>query len=172
MTISRPQVDLNIEKLIVPAAGGGVPIATGQFNDRWAALLVCRARHYLRFRRFQKTLTGALPALLELIDFMVVLLMPKRGLWRTRKKLIENSTFATACLNRRFGRWILVSPSRFLRLRRQARTSKPSAFGVRPDGMLMPVGISNCTAARHDLGKSSDGMTFNIEIVRPIRGTA
>ncbi len=172
MTISRPQVDLNIEKLIVPAAGGGVPIATGRFNDRWPALLDFRARHYLRFRRFQKTLTGALPALLELIDFMVAFLMPKRGIWRTRKKLIENSTFATACLNLGFGRGILVSPSRFLGLRRQARISKPSALGVRPDGMLVPVGTSNCSVTRHDLGKSLDGMTFYIEIVRPIRGSA
>ena len=50
--------------------------------------------------------------------------------------------------------------------------SEPGAFAIRPDGSLMLVDISNGPAARPDLEELLDGMVFNIENDRPVRGTA
>jgi hypothetical protein len=50
--------------------------------------------------------------------------------------------------------------------------AEPGAFAIRPDGTLMLVDISNGPAARPDLEELLDGMTFNIENNRPVRGTA
>ena len=50
--------------------------------------------------------------------------------------------------------------------------AEPGAFGIRPDGSLMLVDISNGPAARPDLDELLDGMKFNIENNRPTRGTA
>ena len=52
------------------------------------------------------------------------------------------------------------------------RFAEPGAFGIRPDGTLMLVDISNGPAARPDLDELLDGMIFNIENNRPVRGTA
>ena len=50
--------------------------------------------------------------------------------------------------------------------------AEPGAFGIRPDGSLMLVDISNGPAARPDLEELLDGMIFNIDNNRPVRGTA
>lgn len=50
--------------------------------------------------------------------------------------------------------------------------SEPGVFAIRPDGSLMLVDISNGPAARPDLEELLDGMKFNIENNRPVRGTA
>ena len=52
------------------------------------------------------------------------------------------------------------------------RFAEPGAFGIRPDGSLMLVDISNGPAARPDLEELLDGMQFNIANDRPVRGTA
>jgi hypothetical protein len=52
------------------------------------------------------------------------------------------------------------------------RFAEPGAFGIRPNGTLMLVDISNGPAARPDLDELLDGMTFNITNDRPVRGTA
>ena len=43
---------------------------------------------------------------------------------------------------------------------------------MRPDGKLMLVDISNGPASRPDLEELLDGMIFNIDNDRPVRGTA
>jgi len=53
-----------------------------------------------------------------------------------------------------------------------SRFAEPGAFGIRPDGTLMLVDISNGPAARPDLDELLDGMIFNIQNDRPVRGTA
>ena len=50
--------------------------------------------------------------------------------------------------------------------------AEPGTFAIRPDGSLMLVDISNGPASRPDLGELLDGMKFNIENDRPVRGTA
>ena len=50
--------------------------------------------------------------------------------------------------------------------------SEPGTFAIRPDGSLMLVDISNGPAARPDLDELLDGMKFNINNDRPVRGTA
>ena len=52
------------------------------------------------------------------------------------------------------------------------RFAEPGAFGMRPNGTLMLVDISNGPAARPDLEELLDGMKFNITNDRPVRGTA
>ena len=50
--------------------------------------------------------------------------------------------------------------------------AEPGVFGIRPNGTLMLVDISNGPAARPDLEELFDGMRFNIDNDRPERGTA
>ena len=50
--------------------------------------------------------------------------------------------------------------------------AEPGTFAIRPDGSLMLADISNGPAARPDLVELLDGMIFNIENDRPVRGTA
>ena len=52
------------------------------------------------------------------------------------------------------------------------RFAEPGTFAIRPDGTLMLVDISNGPASRPDLDELLDGMRFNIENDRPVRGTA
>ena len=43
---------------------------------------------------------------------------------------------------------------------------------MRPDGKLMLVDFSNGPASRPDLEELLDGMIYNIDNDRPVRGTA
>jgi hypothetical protein len=48
--------------------------------------------------------------------------------------------------------------------------AEPGMFAMRPNSELMLVDISNGPAARPDLEELLDGMKFNIENDRPVRG--
>ena len=52
------------------------------------------------------------------------------------------------------------------------RFAEPGTFALRPDGSLMLADISNGPASRPDLEELLDGMKFNIDNNRPVRGTA
>ena len=53
-----------------------------------------------------------------------------------------------------------------------SRFAEPGTFAMQPDGTLMLVDISNGPASRPDLEELLDGMIFNIDSGRPVRGTA
>lgn len=171
MTTSKPRVGAQVDQLSFPAVGGGLT-SIGQPKDRWTMLFVYRGRHCPRCKRFLNKLNEALSHWVDLMDVVVVSADPRE------KALADKEEFGWE-FNLCYG--LTESQMRSLGLYlseplSEAETSQlfsePGAFAIRPDGTLMLVDISNGPAARPDLEELWDGMKFNIENNRPVRGTA
>ncbi len=134
-------------------------------------LFVYRGKHCPRCKRFLNKLNAALADWSKVLDVVVVSSDTKE------KALADKEEFGWAfelCYGltvpqmNALGLYISEPLS-------EAETSdlfaEPGAFGLRPDGTLMLVDISNGPAARPDLEELLDGMIFNIENDRPVRGT-
>ncbi|MEX0276941.1 MAG: redoxin domain-containing protein [Ruegeria sp.] len=167
----KPSVNAPVGPLSFFAVGGG-ELEIGQPKDRWTMLFVYRGRHCPRCKRFLNKLNTMLPDWDSLLDVVVVSADTKE------KALTDKEEFGwefdlgygmTAAQMRSLGLYVSEPLS-------EAETSnlfaEPGAFGIRPDGSLMLVDISNGPAARPDLDELLDGMKFNIENNRPARGTA
>lgn len=172
MTNAKPRVGLHIRELNLPAVYGRGSIAIGQPKDRWTMLFVYRGRHCPRCKRFLNKLNEALPAWVEVMDVVVV------SADTQEKALADKEEFGwefdlcyslTETQMRSLGLYVSEPLSE---LETTGLFSEPGAFGIRPDGTLMLVDISNGPAARPDLEELLDGMKFNIENSRPVRGTA
>lgn len=172
MTLSKPRVGAHVDDLSFPVAGEERSITVGQPRDRWTMLFVYRGRHCPRCKRFLNKLNAALPAWVDAMDVVVV------SADSEEKALADKEEFGWAfdlCHGltedqmRSLGLYVSEPLS-------EAETShlfaEPGAFGIRPDGTLMLVDISNGPAARPDLEELLDGMKFNIDKNRPVRGTA
>ena len=135
-------------------------------------LFVYRGRHCPRCKRFLNKLNEALIDWIKVMDVVVV------SADDHAKALADKEEFKwefdlcyglTEVQMRSLGLYVSEPLS-------EAETtglfSEPGAFGVRPDGTLMLVDISNGPAARPDLDELLDGMAFNISNDRPVRGTA
>ncbi|WP_342077496.1 redoxin domain-containing protein [Yoonia sp. SS1-5] len=172
LSATKPPVGEKIDQLSFPVAGAQGDIVIGQAKDRWTMLFVYRGKHCPRCKRFLNKLNAALPAWQALLDVVVV------SADTEEKALADKAEFGwdfDLCYG------MEVSQMRALGLYvseplSDAETTglfaEPGAFGIRPDGSLMLVDISNGPAARPDLDELLDGMTFNIENDRPVRGTA
>lgn len=135
-------------------------------------LFVYRGRHCPRCKRFLNKLEAALPNWTEVMDVVVVSS-------DTREKALTDLeefgwTFKmchglTEAQMRALGLYVSDPLSE---AETTDRFAEPGAFGIRPDGTLMLVDISNGPAARPDLEELLDGMKFNITNNRPVRGTA
>lgn len=172
MKNAKPTVGLNVGDLNFPTVDGRRSIAVGQSKDRWTILFVYRGRHCPRCKRFLNKLNESLSAWVEVMDVVVV------SADTQEKALADKEEFGwefdlcyglTETQMRSLGLYVSEPLS-------EAETtglfSEPGAFGIRPDGTLMLVDISNGPAARPDLDELLDGMKFNIEKNRPTRGTA
>ena len=172
MTNVKPNVGANVGTLSFPAVNGEGSITVGQPKARWTMLFVYRGKHCPRCKRFLAKLNDALPAWVDIMDVVVVSSDTKE------KALADKQEFGwsfdlcyglTETQMRTLGLYVSEPLS-------EAETmglfSEPGAFGIRPDGTLMLVDISNGPAARPDLEELLDGMKFNIENDRPVRGTA
>jgi peroxiredoxin len=172
MNNEKPAVGANVGDLSFPVAGSDGSIAVGQPKDRWTMLFVYRGKHCPRCKRFLNKLNDALPAWTDVLDVVVV------SSDTQEKALADKEEFGwkfdlcyglTVPQMRSLGLYVSEPLS-------EAETtglfSEPGAFGIRPDGTLMLVDISNGPAARPDLEELLDGMKFNIENDRPHRGTA
>jgi len=172
MTAAKPRVGAHVDELSFPAADGGGSISIGQPKDRWTMLFVYRGQHCPRCKRFLNKLNEALPIWVDLLDVVVVSADTRE------KALADKEEFGwefdlcyglTEAQMRSLGLYVSEPLS-------EAETShlfsEPGAFAIRPDGTLMLVDISNGPAARPDLEELWDGMKFNIENNRPVRGTA
>lgn len=135
-------------------------------------LFVYRGRHCPRCKRFLTKLNAVLPAWQAQMDVVVVSADSRE------KAQADKDAFGwdfdlcygmTVPQMRALGLYVSEPLS-------EAETTElfaePGAFAIRPDGTLMLADISNGPAARPDLEELLDGMIFNIEKDRPVRGTA
>ena len=172
MTSPKPFVDVQVDELTLPSVEGGGSITIGQPKERWTMLFVYRGRHCPRCKRFLNKLNEALSDWEDVLDVVVV------SADTQEKALADKEEFGwkfelchglTEQQMRSLGLYVSDPLS-------EAETTglfaEPGVFGIRPDGTLMLVDISNGPAARPDLVELLDGMKFNIENNRPARGTA
>lgn len=171
MTSAKPRVDAPVERMSFPSVDGG-EVTIGVPRDRWTMLFVYRGKHCPRCKRFLKKLNDNLSSWTAVLDVVVVSS-------DTREKALADKAEFGWTFDLCYG--LTVDQMRSLGLYvseplSEAETTdlfaEPGAFGIRPDGTLMLVDISNGPAARPDLDELLDGMTFNIEKNRPARGTA
>lgn len=172
MTAQKPMPGAQIAQMTFPIAGSDKTIVIGETKDRWTMLFVYRGRHCPRCKRFLNKLNAMLRQWGQLLDVAVV------SADTQEKALADKAEFGW---NFDLGYGLEEAQMRALGLYvseplSEAETTgvfaEPGAFGIRPDGTLMLVDISNGPAARPDLEELLDGMTFNIENNRPERGTA
>lgn len=171
MNNSKPRVGVLLDVMEL-ATLQGETITVGKPKDRWTMLFVYRGRHCPRCKRFLNKLNASLSAWQEKMDVVVV----------------SSDTAAKAAADQEEFGWdfdlchgLTESQMRSMGLyvsdplseaETTDRFAEPGAFGIKPDGTLMLVDISNGPAARPDLEELLDGMTFNIDNDRPVRGTA
>ncbi len=172
MTDFKPRVGVPVEAFALSVAGENRQIEIGRPKDRWTMLFVYRGRHCPRCKRFLGKLNQALAEWTALLDVVVVSADPED------KALADKAEFAwdfDLCYDlsqdqmRKLGLYVSVPLSE---AETERTFAEPGAFALRPDGTLMLVDISNGPAARPDLDELLDGMRFNVEKDRPVRGTA
>lgn len=169
---AKPRVGAKIYAIELQNVDGTGAITIGEPKDRWTMLFVYRGKHCPRCKRFLNKLNAALSDWTAVMDVVVVSA-------DTREKALADQREFGWSFDLCYG--LSVKEMRALGLYvseplSEAETSdlfaEPGAFGIRPDGTLMLVDISNGPAARPDLEELLDGMMFNIENDRPVRGTA
>ena len=172
MTNAKPLVGAPVSEMSFPIAGREGSVTVGHAKDRWTMLFVYRGRHCPRCKRFLNKLNAVLPSWTEVLDVVVV------SADTQEKAVLDKAEFGwdfdlcyglTVEQMRSLGLYVTEPLS-------EAETTglfaEPGAFAIRPDGTLMLVDISNGPAARPDLEELLDGMKFNIDNNRPVRGTA
>ncbi|WP_171129988.1 MULTISPECIES: peroxiredoxin [unclassified Ruegeria] len=167
----KPKVNAPVGDFSFDSVSDG-RIEVGQPKDRWTMLFVYRGRHCPRCKRFLNKLNAMLSEWVSVLDVVVVSADTKE------KALADKDEFGwtfdlgygmTEPQMRVLGLYVSDPLSE---AETSQRFAEPGAFGIRPDGTLMLVDISNGPAARPDLDELLDGMKFNIENNRPARGTA
>lgn len=171
MTDQKPRVGQPVEQTSFPSLSGEA-ISIGQAKDRWTLLIVYRGRHCPRCKRFLNKLNAALSDWTDLLDVVVVSADTKEKAEADKAEFGWDFPLCygmTEPQMRALGLYVSEPLS-------EAETTdifaEPGTFALRPDGTLMLTDISNGPAARPDLEELLDGMRFNIENNRPVRGTA
>ena len=135
-------------------------------------LIVYRGKHCPRCKRYLNKLNDALSSWTEIMDVLVISADTKEKALADKEEFGWNFDLGyglTEAQMRSLGLYVSEPLS-------DAETTglfaEPGTFAIRPDGSLMLVDISNGPASRPDLDELLDGMKFNIENDRPVRGTA
>ncbi len=171
MPSAKPDVNAPLPELSFPKLGGG-EVTIGASKDRWTMLFVYRGKHCPRCKKFLNKLDAMLGDWTALLDVVVVSADTEE---KARADQNEFGWSFDLCYGlsedqmRALGLYVSDPLSE---AETTNRFAEPGAFGIRPDGTLMLVDISNGPAARPDLEELLDGMTFNITNDRPTRGTA
>lgn len=171
MQQTKPRVGQPIAQFDLQTVDGTV-VSIGAPKDRWTMVFVYRGRHCPRCKRFLNKLNAALPEWEEILDVVVVSSDSKEKALADRAEFnwnFDQCYGLNEAQMRSLGLYVSAPLS-------EAETTglfaEPGAFGLRPDGTLMLVDISNGPAARPDLVELLDGMHFNIANDRPTRGMA
>lgn len=171
MSTLKPQVGVAVTPTSLPLLGGGTR-EIGGTNDRWSILFVYRGKHCPRCKRYLNKLNAALAGWTAKMDVIVV------SADTEEKARADQEEFGWAfdlCYGmtepqmRDLGLYVSDPLSE---AETSTRFAEPGTFAMRPDGTLMLVDISNGPASRPDLEELLDGMIFNIDNDRPVRGTA
>ncbi|MEM6987069.1 MAG: redoxin domain-containing protein [Pseudomonadota bacterium] len=171
MSSAKPRVGEPIGEITLARVGGG-SITVGTTADRWTMLFVYRGTHCPRCKRFLNKLNAVLQEWTAVLDVVVASADSESQALADQQ---EHGWAFTLChgLSEEQMRALGLYVSDPLSAEEtDHRFAEPGAFGIRPDGSLMLVDISNGPAARPDLEELLDGMTFNITNDRPVRGTA
>ena len=135
-------------------------------------LIVYRGKHCPRCKRYLNKLNDALSSWTEIMDVLVISADTKEKALADKEEFGWNFDLGyglTEAQMRSLGLYVSEPLS-------EAETTglfaEPGTFAIRPDGSLMLVDISNGPASRPDLDELLDGMKFNIDNDRPVRGTA
>ena len=172
MTNPRPNVGANVGNFNFPSVDGEGSISVGQPKDRWTMLFVYRGKHCPRCKRFLAKLNDVLPAWVDVMDVVVVSSDTKEKALADKEEFGWNFDLCYGLTETQMRKLGLYVSEPLSGAETTSLFAEPGAFGVRPDGTLMLVDISNDPAARPDLVELLDGMKFNIENNRPVRGTA
>ncbi|WP_415919594.1 peroxiredoxin family protein [Tateyamaria sp. SN6-1] len=151
---------------------GGGTATVGHAKDRWTMLFVYRGRHCPRCKRFLNKLNDALSAWTSVMDVLVVSADTADKAQADKAEFGWTFDLGFGLSEDQMRALGLYVSDPLSEAETTQRFAEPGAFGIRPDGTLMLVDISNGPAARPDLAELLDGMTFNIENNRPVRGTA
>ena len=171
MSHPKPKVGVPVEPTQFAKVGGG-SLSIGTPSERWSILFVYRGRHCPRCKRYLNKLNAALGDWTAKMDVMVV------SADTEEKALADRAEFGwtfdmghsmTETQMRSLGLYVSDPLSE---AETTTRFAEPGTFAMRPDGTLMLVDISNGPASRPDLEELLDGMIFNIDNDRPIRGLA
>ncbi|MEJ6398885.1 redoxin domain-containing protein [Yoonia sp. 208BN28-4] len=172
MAFPKPSVGQPLTPFDLPIVGQETTRTIGAPSDLWTMLFIYRGRHCPRCKRFLNKLNAALNDWAAHMDIIVA---SADSADKAAADLAEFGWNFELCYDlsepqmRALGLYVSTPLS-------EAETTKnfaePGAFGLRPDGTLMLVDISNGPAARPDLEELLDGMIFNITNDRPVRGTA
>jgi peroxiredoxin len=168
----KPRVGEIIEAFDISSVNNDEPITIGGTKERWTMLVVYRGRHCPRCKRYLNKLNDMLSSWTDVMDVFVISADTKEKALADREEFgwkFELGYGLTVDRMRELGLYVSEPLS-------EAETtdlfSEPGTFAIRPDGSLMLVDISNGPAARPDLDELLDGMKFNINNDRPVRGTA
>ncbi len=167
----KPHVNAPIGPFSFPNVAGGT-IDVGQPKDRWTMLFVYRGRHCPRCKKFLNKLNAALENWTAVLDVAVVSSDTMEKAAADKEEFGWTFDLGYGLTEDQMRSLGLYVSDPLSEAETNARFAEPGAFGIRPDGTLMLVDISNGPAARPDLEELLDGMTFNIDKNRPARGTA
>ena len=171
MKNAKPQVGKQIDPLTLSTTDGRT-LTVGQPKDRWTMLFVYRGRHCPRCKRFLNKLNAALSEWTSVLDVIVVSADTRERAVADKDEFLWNFDLCYGLTESQMRALGLYVSDPLSDAETTHRFAEPGAFGLRPDGTLMLVDISNGPAARPDLAELLDGMTFNIQNDRPVRGTA
>lgn len=172
MTTAKPNVGAPIEQMSFPCLGSAESVTIGQPKERWTMVFVYRGKHCPRCKRFLNKLDATLSAWTDVLDVVVVSADTKEKAAADKAEFNWGFDLCYGMTEAQMRSLGLYVSSPLSEAETTGLFAEPGAFGIRPNGTLMLVDISNGPAARPDLEELLDGMTFNIENDRPERGTA
>ena len=171
MTNAKPQAGAPVAPMTFSTVQGGT-ISVGQAKDRWSMLFVYRGRHCPRCKKFLNKLNAVLSEWTAVMDVAVVSGDTQEKAKADMEEFGWDFDLGYGLSEAQMRDLGLYVSDPLSEAETTTRFAEPGAFGMRPDGTLMLVDISNGPAARPDLEELLDGMKFNITNDRPVRGTA
>ena len=172
MTTPKPNVGAQIIETSFPSVEGQETFTVGQKKERWTMLFVYRGKHCPRCKRYLNKLNDALSSWTEVMDVGVVSADTQEKAKADKEEFGWTFDLGYGLSEKQMRDLGLYVSEPLSEAETTGLFAEPGAFAIRPDGSLMLVDISNGPAARPDLEELLDGMKFNINNDRPVRGTA
>jgi peroxiredoxin len=172
MTTPKPNVGAQIIETSFPSVEGQETFTIGNKKERWTMLFVYRGKHCPRCKRYLNKLNDALSSWTEVMDVVVVSADTQEKARADKEEFGWTFDLGYGLSEKQMRDLGLYVSEPLSEAETTGLFAEPGAFAIRPDGSLMLVDISNGPAARPDLEELLDGMKFNIDNDRPVRGTA